>query len=251
MLFLSRRISFFGIDFSGGYIGVDVFVVLSGYLISKLLTTEFINTGRICLIDFLFRRAKRILPSLFVLVIAMFFVSYFYLLPASLIDFSKSSISNIFLISNYFFHYSGLEYQAEDAITKPLLHTWSLSLEAQFYIIFSLVFAFIIKNSKNLKYYLILFIILNIIYCEYLLNLNSSANFYFLSSRIWEFLFGFLAYLFEKNFSRTNDLIKNFFQLVGIIIIFLSFIFFDHNTKHPSTITLIPIFGCLGNIVFK
>ena len=212
VIFYHAELAFFGIDFSGGYIGVDVFVVLSGYLISKLLTTEFINTGRICLIDFLFRRAKRILPSLFVLVIAMFFVSYFYLLPASLIDFSKSSISNIFLISNYFFHYSGLEYQAEDAITKPLLHTWSLSLEAQFYIIFSLVFAFIIKNSKNLKYYLILFIILFIIYCEYLLNLNSSANFYFLSSRIWEFLFGFLAYLFEKNFSRTNDLIKIFFN---------------------------------------
>ena len=83
------------------------------------------------------------------------------------------------------------------------------------------------------------------------LNLNSSANFYFLSSRIWEFLCGFLAYLFEKNFSRTNDLIKNFFQLVGIIIIFLSFIFFDHNTKHPSTITLIPIFGCLLVILFS
>ena len=66
-----------------------------------------------------------------------------------------------------------------------------------------------------------------------------------------EFLFGFLAYLFEKNFSRTNDLIKNFFQLVGIIIIFLSFIFFDHNTKHPSTITLIPIFGCLLVILFS
>ena len=134
------KLSIFGIEFTGGYIGVDVFIVLSGYLISKILKIEFINTGKISLTNFFIRRAKRILPALFFVIIISYIIGYFYLLPISFVDFSKSSLSNLFLISNYYFHFSGLEYQAEDAITKPLLHTWSLSLEAQFYIIFAILF---------------------------------------------------------------------------------------------------------------
>jgi peptidoglycan/LPS O-acetylase OafA/YrhL len=123
------------IFFPGGYIGVDVFFVISGYLITKIIVND-LNKNRYSIPKFFERRIRRIIPPLFFMFLVILPVSYFLLIPSSLLNFSNALLSSIFFISNLFFYLDGNVYGTQDSLLKPLLHTWSLSVEEQFYIIF-------------------------------------------------------------------------------------------------------------------
>ena len=122
--------------FPGGFLGVDIFFVISGYLITSLILKEYQLKNSFSFKNFYKRRAKRLLPALLLVILVFSIFSYFYLLPIQFEEFIKSSIASIFFFSNVFFHYSGQAYGAQVLSEIPLLHSWSLSVEEQFYILY-------------------------------------------------------------------------------------------------------------------
>ena len=127
----------------GGFIGVDIFFVISGYLISKILLKELTEKNTIFVKSFYIRRARRILPVLFFIILIFFIISYFYSLPPFLENYAKSSLSSIFFVSNFYFLLSQINYGNIVSNLSPLLHTWTLSVEEQFYIIFPFILIYI------------------------------------------------------------------------------------------------------------
>ena len=134
--------------FKGGFIGVDIFFVISGYLITSIILKELVTTGSFSFKYFYQRRLRRILPILLFVILSSLPIAWMYLLPNSLVDFSKSALYSLGFSSNFYFHFSGLEY-AVDKLKNPLLHTWSLSVEEQYYIIFPVILLITFKYFKN------------------------------------------------------------------------------------------------------
>ena len=118
--------------FTGGFIGVDIFFVISGYLISSIVFSE-IDKNKFSLANFYNRRARRILPVYILISIVSAFFSFVIFLPGDLLEYSKSLLSSIFFSSNFFF-WKNTGYFFDDNELKPLIHTWSLSVEGQFYL---------------------------------------------------------------------------------------------------------------------
>ena len=118
----------------GGYLGVDVFYVISGYLISYLILQK-LKSNSFSFLDFYERRARRLLPTLFLIILLSLVAGYILMLPNQLKDLSSSAISSLLFVSNIWFYFTD-NYFAESSLLKPLLHTWSLSIEEQFYIFF-------------------------------------------------------------------------------------------------------------------
>ena len=234
--------------FKGGFIGVDIFFVISGYLITSIILKELVSTGSFSFKYFYERRARRILPVLlFVMLVSLSF-AIIYLSPSGLIDFSKSLIYSLGFSSNYYFYYTGELYGAKSGLLKPLLHTWSLSVEEQFYILFPIVLLISFKYfRKYLLSIMIFMFLISLGAAEYVSRHNIKLNFYGLPTRIWELLAGsILAHLMiintNKKFSHLNFLLP----IIGIFLIGHSIIYFDDEMRHPSIYTLSPIIGtCL------
>ncbi len=243
------KISFFGLAFNGGFIGVDIFFVISGYLITSIILKELSIKGSFSFKHFYERRIRRILPVLlFVMLVSLIF-AWLFLLPNNLVDFSKSIIYSILFISNIFFYLSGQEYDAESGLFVPFLHTWSLSVEEQFYILFP-IFLFVI--FKFFKKFLIHFLIATFLISFVLANLYSlnypSISFYFIHTRMWELLSGSILAYFEtqKGHRNDNSILNLILPFVGILLIAFSILIFDNNIFHPSFYTLVPVIGvCL------
>ena len=235
--------------FQGGFIGVDIFFVISGYLITSIILNELVNKGSFSFKYFYERRIRRILPVLlFVMCVSLPF-AWIYLFPSGIIDFSKSVLYSIGFGSNFYFHYSGQEYGDLGGLFKPFLHTWSLSVEEQYYIVFPIILLIIFKYIKKyLVHILIIGFIISLLLADWTSKNNSSVSFYFLYTRMWELLAGSLLAYYEsklghRSVSKTLNLILPF---VGLILIGYSFLFFYDGIHHPSFYTLLPIIGvCL------
>jgi peptidoglycan/LPS O-acetylase OafA/YrhL len=241
--------------FKGGFIGVDIFFVISGYLISSLILNEFKLTGNFSFSYFYERRIRRILPALLLAIIVFLPIAWIYLLPTSLIDFSKSILSTLGFSSNFYFHFSGQNYGAENTTLIPFLHTWSLSVEEQFYILFPLIIFFIFKFSKkNLFNILLISCLFSLILAEWGSRNHPAFNFYVLVTRSWEILFGsMLAYLEQNRIIKffKNKIIHESISIVALLLIFLPVFLFDNDTRHPSFLTLFPVIGAGLLILFS
>jgi len=268
VIFYHFEISFFNKNFfSGGYLGVDIFFVISGYLITSILTREYETTKSISIFNFYERRIRRIIPLLFTVILASTPFAWFYLMPSSLVDFSKSALSSIVFSSNFYFHFSENAYfNFNDS--NPLLHTWSLSVEEQFYIFFPFFILFVIKFFKNslLKIFIII-IILNLLVVNFAGNLSLSypfieekfsiqkpsffGSFYIFTSRLWELLMGACLVFFEKNSKLQKLKVYNILPKIGLVIILVSILLFNESTFHPSFLTLIPVLGICLIIFFS
>jgi len=244
------QITIFGYKpFKGGFIGVDIFFVISGYLITSIILKELVTTGSFSFKHFYERRIRRILPLLLVVMLVSLPFSWMYLLPSSLVDFSKSILYSLGFSSNFYFHYSGQIYGAENGLLKPLLHTWSLSVEEQYYILFPIISLITFKYfRKYLIHILILGFIISLGLADWGSRNYSSASFYFPHTRMWELLAGSILAYFEitsghRSKHKTLNLILPF---VGLILIGHSILFFNDTMLHPSFYTLSPIIGvCL------
>ena len=235
--------------FKGGFIGVDIFFVISGYLITSIILKELITTGSFSFKHFYERRVRRILPALlFVMLVSLPF-AWIYLLPSSFVDFSKSILYSLGFSSNFYFHYSGQEYGAQSGLLKPFLHTWSLSVEEQYYILFPIILLVTFKYFRNyFIHILILGFIISLGLADWTSRNYPSASFYFLHTRIWELLAGsILAYTEITNGYRSKQKTLNLIlPTIGLFLIGHSILFFDDKMFHPSFYTLSPIIGvCL------
>ena len=232
--------------FKGGFIGVDIFFVISGYLITSIILKELITTGSFSFQYFYERRVRRILPALLFVMLMSLPLAWMHLMPVSFVDFSKSILYSLGFSSNFYFHYSGQEYGAANGLFKPFLHTWSLSVEEQFYIIFPLVLFFLFKYFKTfLIYILILIFLLSLGFADWYSKNYQSTSFYFLHTRTWELLAGsILAYSEIKLGHRSkNQTLNLILPSVGLIMIILNIIFFNLDFNHPSIFTLPAVAG--------
>lgn len=120
----------------GGFLGVDVFFVISGFLITSLIRKEWTETGGFSIANFYERRARRLLPALFSVIFASLAAATLILLPSAMIDFLNSIAASIFFVSNMYWYFAQQAYGATDGLYQPFLHTWSLAVEEQFYLLF-------------------------------------------------------------------------------------------------------------------
>jgi len=244
------QITIFGYKpFKGGFIGVDIFFVISGYLITSIILKELITTGSFSFKHFYQRRIRRILPALlFVMLVSLPF-AWMYFLPSSLVDFSKSILYSLGFSSNFYFYYSGQVYGAESGLLKPFLHTWSLSVEEQFYILFPIVLLITFKYfRKYLIHILILGFVISLGLADWGSRNHPSFNFYILPTRGWELLAGSILAHFEISLGHRskNKTLNLILPTVGLFLIGHSILFFNNETFHPSFYSLSPILGvCL------
>ncbi|MDA7486269.1 acyltransferase [Candidatus Pelagibacter ubique] len=244
------RIAILGYQpFEGGFIGVDIFFVISGYLITSFILKELITTGSFSFKQFYERRVRRLIPALLFVMLASLPFAWMYLLPSSFVDFSKSILYSLSFISNFYFHYSGQQYGAESGLFKPFLHTWSLSVEEQFYILFP-VFLFI--TFKYFRKYLIHILIIGFVISLGLADWSSKNHpyfsFYLLPTRMWELLAGSILAYFEitKGHRSKHNTLNLILPTIGLFLIVHSILFFNHDMFHPSLYTLSPVIGvCL------
>ena len=235
--------------FKGGFIGVDIFFVISGYLITSIILKELITTGSFSFKYFYERRIRRILPALlFVMLVSLPF-AWMYLFSGSFIDFSKSILYSLGFSSNFYFYFSGQQYGAESGLLKPFLHTWSLSVEEQFYILFPVLLLVTFKYfRKYLIYTLVLGFVVSLGLADWGSRNNPSFNFYVLPTRGWEILAGsILAYIeITQGHRGKNKTLNLIFPSIGLFLIVHSILFFNDETFHPSLYTFSPVLGvCL------
>tara|TARA_B110001452_G_scaffold127258_1_gene105722 strand:+ start:424 stop:2301 length:1878 start_codon:yes stop_codon:yes gene_type:complete len=234
--------------FKGGFIGVDIFFVISGYLITFIILEEIITTGSFSFKYFYERRIRRILPVLLFIMLVTLPFAWRYLLPTSFIDFSKSILYSIGFSSNFYFHYSGLEYSVQ-GLQHPFLHTWSLSVEEQYYILFPIILLITFKYFRKYLIHILIFgFIVSLSLAEWSSRNYPSASFYFLHTRMWELLAGsILAYFEIKKEDRSQNKVFNLIlPFTGLILIGHSILSFNDEMLHPSFYTLSPIIGvCL------
>jgi len=235
--------------FKGGFIGVDIFFVISGYLISSIILKELSKTKNFSYLKFYERRIRRIIPPLLFVILVFMPFAWLYLLPDSFIDFSKSILYSLSFGSNYYFHFSGQEYAAESAQFKPFLHTWSLAVEEQYYILFPIILIFLFRYLKiNLGKLLIVLFFVSLLFSDWSSKNYPSQTFYFIHTRIWELLAGSIMAYYEMKFGHRskNQLLNLILPTLGFLLIILSIIFFKTYFRHPSFYTLVSVVGvCL------
>ena len=218
--------------FLGGWLGVDVFFVLSGYLISNTIISSIENNS-FSIKEFYKRRAKRILPSLLSTILFTLPLSFQFLAPKELIEYLRTVSSSLLFFSN--FYLSKLDfYNTPSAKLMPLIHTWSLSIEEQFYIIFPIIILFCYKKNIKSNFNFIFYTFL--IFLTYAFLINSNVAFYLPQFRFWEFLLGVVLMYFAQNFKIKK------FSNIGLLIILFSFIYFDDlaiNTMTPRVVCLL------------
>jgi peptidoglycan/LPS O-acetylase OafA/YrhL len=249
------QITIFGYQiFKGGFIGVDIFFVISGYLITSIILIELFKTGSFSFKYFYERRIRRILPALLFIMLVSFLYAWIFLLPISFINFSKSIIYSIGFSSNFFFHYSGQKYGSEDALLIPFLHTWSLSVEEQYYILFPIILLITFKYFRKYLFIgLIICLIISLLMANWGSRNYASATFYFLHTRIWELLTGSAIAYFEitKGHRSKNKIFNLILPTIGLLLIGYSIFFFNDKIFHPSFKTLSPVLGTCLIIYFS
>jgi len=245
----------------GGFVGVDIFFVISGYLITKLIVGELAEAGHFSFKNFYLRRVRRLFPALFATLLFCLALSYALFSPAHLIEFGQSLIASIFSVSNFFF-WSVAGYFDSDSSLKPLLHTWSLSVEEQFYLIWPalLVGLFSFKSRRLIPMFIVgmglASLLLNILFFsnqalisawfttqdnQSALDVSSTA-FYWLPFRVFEFSIGAILVWLGSINSNKRYVAEAFFAL-GLVMVLYSMFGFDNTTEFPSVAALLPCVG--------
>jgi peptidoglycan/LPS O-acetylase OafA/YrhL len=224
----------------GGFVGVDVFFVISGYLISAIVFAE-IAAGRFSVLGFYERRVRRIFPALFVTLILLTAVISFLLLPSELVDYSKSVIAAATSSSNfYFWRHSGY---FDAPMSKPLLHTWSLAVEEQFYILFP-IFLLIARRffARHLQHAVLILLFASLAASVVTVYSNPNCAFYMPYTRAWELLLGTVVAL--GFFPRLQFApLRNAATLLGITMIGYSALRYSSQTPFPGLAALLPCVG--------
>jgi len=232
--------------FSGGFVGVDIFFVISGYLITTILVDD-IENNRFSLINFYERRARRILPALYLVCMFTVILAWLTFDLQTLRKFGNALIGVGTFLSNVVF-WRAEGYFDESAELNPLLHTWSLAVEEQYYVVFPVFLFLAWRFGKSITFWMIIvFALLSLSLGEWGWRNSPAANFYLAPSRMWELLAGSIsAFIVQKYGVRSSNL----FSLVGIVAIILAVFAYDESTPFPSLYTLLPVIGVVLLILF-
>jgi peptidoglycan/LPS O-acetylase OafA/YrhL len=234
--------------FQGGFVGVDVFFVISGFLMTSIILKGFLYDS-FSLKEFYNRRFLRIVPALIGMMLCILLLTYFIYFP---IDFKQVSLysfySSLFLSNYYYLFNSG--YFDPSSQFNILLHTWSLSVEWQFYIIYPL-FLLLIKNiytNQRKKFNTIFFVLtlfsffLMIVFNNFLPSSFSKISFFSFTHRAWEMMVGGMAFLYKDFFdNKMSNVLKRILNLIALILIGFSVVCFNEKDVWPSSFTLIPV----------
>lgn len=234
------------LGFSAGFLGVDIFFVISGYLMSKIIIEKMINK-KFSFSDFYLARATRIVPALLFLVLVLSVLGWFIFIPEDFKNFAKDAKYSLMFLSNDLYYRQAGDYFAVNAHDKVLLHTWSLSVEWQFYIIFPiLIFLYFktIQNSKHLGLFLLLLFTISLCLCIYISPKDSIFAFFKLPTRAWELIAGGLTYYYFRQYNPSSK-IKIGIEVFGFMLILISLIVFNNKTLWPSFYALLPVIGTI------
>jgi peptidoglycan/LPS O-acetylase OafA/YrhL len=232
--------------FSGGYVGVDVFFVISGYLITSIIISE-LEQGEFSIVRFYERRARRILPALFFVMLVCIPFAWIWMTPSQIEDFGRSLVAVSLFASNILF-WSKIDYFAPAAEQNPLLHTWSLAVEEQYYMLFPLLLLLAWRFGRPRVLYMIAAIaVVSLLLCEWGWRHTPVANFYLAPTRAWELLAGSLcAFMQFGKEQKRNDVLA----ALGLGLIVFAILVFDASTPFPSLYALAPVGGTALIILF-
>lgn len=228
------------LGFTGGFVGVDVFFVISGFLMTKIIM-DGLKNNNFSIIQFYTNRAVRIIPALAILCIFLLIAGWFQLIPTDFKALSKHIIASLFFISNIvYWRESG--YFDADAHEKILLHTWSLSVEWQFYLLLPiyLIIAYRLLKNKTI-YSLIALFLVSLVLAHFISTYRPSASFYLLPTRAWEMILGGFLYFLPK--PNLNKISKNVLEILGFSAVIASLYLFKADTPWSSLYTLLPTLG--------
>jgi peptidoglycan/LPS O-acetylase OafA/YrhL len=230
---------------SGGFIGVDIFFVISGFLITSILTREM-AAGSFSFRTFLLRRVRRLAPALLVVLLVTLAAGFFVLAPAHYRLLGQSTVAAVLSASNILF-WTEAGYFDEAALYKPILHTWSLGVEEQFYLVWPLLTLFLLRLGPR---YALLVLggisLISLTAAELLIRQAPDAVFFLMPFRIYEFGFGAaLAFIPLPNW--RNAILRDALSILGLVLILVSFFIFDEMTQFPGISALVP---CLGASLF-
>jgi peptidoglycan/LPS O-acetylase OafA/YrhL len=224
--------------FQGGFVGVDVFFVISGYLIASIILHDQ-KLERFSLWDFYLRRVRRIAPMVFIVCVATIPFAWAWMLPSEFHAYSKSLYTTAVSLSNFHF-WDSSDYFAESTAFRPLLHTWSLAIEFQFYLIFPLLLLFFRQKSAVA---ISVIASASFLLTFFFSRIDPDANFYLLPTRFWELSVGALVALFHVRLSGRGAELAS---LAGLLLIVASFFLIDGSHVYPSPWTLLPVLGTVA-----
>jgi peptidoglycan/LPS O-acetylase OafA/YrhL len=237
--------------FGGGFVGVDVFFVISGYLITTIILGE-LEQGKFSVVNFYERRARRILPALFLVMLVCIPFAWLWLLPNDMKDFAQSLVAvSVFASNILFWRESG--YFDTAAELKPLLHTWSLAVEEQFYVLFPLLLMLFWKLGKRwILVTLGLAFIASLALAQWAAYAKPAAAFYLLPTRGWELLIGAFAafYLSQANRKEFGKVAGEVGGWLGVALIMYAVFAYSKATPFPGLCALVPTLGAVLVILF-
>ncbi|MDR3214560.1 MAG: acyltransferase, partial [Azoarcus sp.] len=248
---------------SGGFVGVDVFFVISGYLITTIILSE-LDAETFTLMGFYERRARRILPALFFMLFCCLPFAWFWLFPDQMVRFAKSLLSGLFFVSNYYFR-KQVGYFAPSAEEEPLLHLWSLAVEEQYYLFFPLL-AMLLWRRKEWSFkvatlvwrhkswgFLTVVVLIALVSFRYAeRKLGSDTLFYDTPGRVWELFIGSLAaiYLLRARQRLPGRWLAECASLLGLALILSACFWLDKEMPFPGHWALLPTLGAVLVILF-
>jgi peptidoglycan/LPS O-acetylase OafA/YrhL len=230
--------------FSGGFVGVDVFFVISGYLITSIILEQK-ALGTFSLLDFYERRARRILPALFLIMAVSIPFAWLWLMPSDMKDFSQSLVAVSVFASNILFSQE-IGYFNTAAELKPLLHTWSLAVEEQYYVLFPLFMLVMWRFAKRLTVAtLVVITALSFALAQWGAYNKPAATFFLLPSRGWEIAIGALVAFYFARYQKLQlqKPLQEAFSLIGLTLILYAVFAYSKATPFPSAYALVPTLG--------
>jgi peptidoglycan/LPS O-acetylase OafA/YrhL len=258
VVFYHARLPFF----SGGYIGVDVFFVISGYLISGLLMREVEQKGRIDLLRFYARRMRRLLPAAAVVLVATVIAARIWLSPLEQLELAPSVLFSALYASNLLFAFKATDYLAGDVHSNLLLHTWSLSVEEQFYLMWPAVIllgAYLAMKTRRRSsapfragalVSMASVCVLSLGLALWTMKVSQPWAFFGSPMRAWEFAAGGLAFMVTPYVARRcSDRVKDALVALGFAVTLGAVLFFDDRTPFPGLAALVPVVGTVLMIV--
>ncbi|MEZ5479762.1 MAG: acyltransferase [Thiolinea sp.] len=235
--------------FSGGFVGVDIFFVISGYLITSIIINE-LDAGHFTIAGFYERRARRILPALFFVMLVSLPFAWWILLPHELEAFARSMIAVVIFASNLLF-WQESDYFATDSELIPLLHTWSLAVEEQYYVLFPLLLWGVWKlGLRRVALIIGSIALLSLGLAEWGWRHDAAANFYLLPSRAWELMAGAGCALYLYRHPPPTGQLAQGASLLGLLLILFSIVWLDESVPFPSVYALPPVIGTALIILF-